>query len=190
MDRRAQRKSLSLRELRAQIAERGAPELGPTIRGAGFGPGDPVGVVAQQFAIVTGQTDAKIPEDRTAVLQRIADVVLPRTRIGGQQSIELRSQPLQGVRREFLQALVAQDRAEPRRQAPGAEQVGIHLHAEAAFTDKAMRKPVARAFAIDDDDVLVERFAVRTGQDFGEALGQRRHVEALIKVQSGHRGSQ
>ena len=137
-----------------------------------------------------GQTDAKIPEDRAAVLGRITDIILPRTGISGQEREEFGREPLERVRREFLQTLVAQDGAEPRSQAPGAEQVGIHLHAQTTLPDQAVREPVARAFAVDDDDVLVERLAVRTGEHGGEPVGQRRHVETLIKVQARHRGNQ
>ena len=139
---------------------------------------------------MSGQTDAKIPEDRAAVLGRIPDIVLPRTGISGQEREEFGSKALEGVRREFLQTLVAQDGAEPRSQAPGAEQVGVHLHDQTTLPDQPVREPVARAFAVDDDDVLMERLAVGTGEHGGEPMGQRRHVETLIKVQAGHRGNQ
>ena len=189
MDCGGQRDGTNLGELRAQVADGRAPELGPAIRGSAFGTLNPVGVIAEQFAIVTRQADAEIPKHRTTVLLRHAGVILPRARIGGQQRIEFGSKTLKRIGREFLQPLIAQDRAEPRRQAPGAEQVGVHLHAQAAVADQAMREPVARPFTVDHDDILMERLAVRTCQHLGEALGQCRHVEALIKVQSGHRGS-
>ena len=139
MDRSIERQRAGLGELRAQVADGGTPELRPTVGGAGFSPGDPVGIITEKLAIMPGQADAQIPENGTAVSGGLADVILPRPRVSGQEREELGRQALKRVRREFLQPLIAQDGAEPWRQAPGAQEIGVHLHAQAAVADQAVR---------------------------------------------------
>ena len=88
----------------------------------------------------------------------------------------------------------AKQRSQPRAEAPGVHQLGVHLDTHAPFDDQTMGQPVAQGLAVDDDDVLQERIAGVTlpgpcaarGQVTGQLIRQGLVIEREECRKAGH----